>query len=385
MFCFMKKIVYLCTLVLLSLNVMAQIDLNDRNWECVLNDDFSETNRQFNSAFQESLGKWIAYSKCLQSGVTKPYLYNIYQWRNNTFNPSDGTLLLNGFHTGLLHCGAPMYYEIPPEKTCQTSHGPLYYNTGMIESPTIAYRYGYYEIRCKLPVHRGAFPAFWLWDAKCDTEDTYYEEIDIFEYNWDISQQEDLTFLSQPNPYVFATGIYYDDMNCIRPIEGIARNHPRLPDNGPDLSGWHTFSCEWMPDHVIWYCDGNVVNECYDIPNIPRRNLTLIANYAIDWNCSIGNDNMWMGSDNMVIDYINVYQLKWDCDTDEAITRQSDLDNFDFSVKKSINITASHEEVVVNDTDKTTFRATDSVIISGPFHTENGCEFTVLTQICPCE
>ena len=33
MFYFMKKIVYLCTLVLLCFNVMAQIDLNDRNWD----------------------------------------------------------------------------------------------------------------------------------------------------------------------------------------------------------------------------------------------------------------------------------------------------------------------------------------------------------------
>ncbi|MBR4155708.1 MAG: hypothetical protein IKU01_03265 [Bacteroidales bacterium] len=38
-----------------------------------------------------------------------------------------------------------------------------------------------FGIRCKLLVHQGAFPAFWLWDSKTGE---YYEEIDIFEYTW---------------------------------------------------------------------------------------------------------------------------------------------------------------------------------------------------------
>ena len=37
----MKKFLYLCGMMLLSLNMMAQIDLNDKNWDTVFIEDFS--------------------------------------------------------------------------------------------------------------------------------------------------------------------------------------------------------------------------------------------------------------------------------------------------------------------------------------------------------
>lgn len=85
----------------------------------------------------------------------------------------------------------------------------------------------------------------------------------------------------------------------------------------------------------------------------------------------------------MVIDYINVYQLNWDCSTEEIIARQSDLNNFNYAVKKSIEISSSIEPVFVQNIDKLTFRATDSFEITGPFQTEVGSEFTVIIQDCP--
>ena len=39
----MKKFIYLCGMMLLSLNIMAQIDLNDRNWDTVLIENFDES------------------------------------------------------------------------------------------------------------------------------------------------------------------------------------------------------------------------------------------------------------------------------------------------------------------------------------------------------
>jgi hypothetical protein len=59
------------------------------------------------------------------------------------------------------------------------------------------------------------------------------------------------------------------------------------------------------------------------------------------------------------------------------------LAEFDFKVKKSVAITSSVEEVEVEDTDRITFRVTDSFEITGPFQVENGAEFTVIRQDCP--
>lgn len=254
------------------------------------------------------------------------------------------------------------------------------------------YRYGYFEIRCKLPIHQGAFPAFWLWDAdSVSPTNQYYEEIDILEFSWQF--EDTLAWHSSPflhgagYPYSYSTGMFYNgtSIHC-DPNSMLSRKMPVLSDS---VSNWHTYACEWMPEHVIWYCDGKKVNEFYDQNRIPRHGLALKTNYSIDKYALGGNAHegnpVWRGSDSMVIDHIKVFQLKWDCDTDAVITSQSDMDGFQFKVKKSIAITSTIEPVRIRPVDKVTFRATDSFEITGPFQVDAGGEMTVIMQTCPDE
>lgn len=406
----MKKFLYLCVTLLLSTNLMAQIDPYDRNWDTIVSDDFNETNRQFDSSFQEPLGKWLAFVPSLwPSGVTKDDTHQIYQWNHCIFDGANSVLRLNSQfirETPIL-C-IDQSYDIPPkiyslQYHCDSNHNQLYYYSGMIESPpqdTTAktknlppprFRYGFFEIRCRLPIHEGAFPAFWLWDADpTDPTDTYYEEIDIFEFSW---RFEDTIPSHNPhphgagNPYCFTTGVYYkhnDTSNTNLYYCSVARNYPMIGDS---LSHWHTYTCEWMPEYIKWYCDGNIVNEYHNPDSIPSHHLALKANYAIDHYALQQQDEdwrpVWRGSDNMVIDYINVYQLKWDCDMDETITCQQELDSFDYAVKRSIDISSSSGNVIVRNTDKVTFRVSDSFEITGPFQADSGGEMTVIVQQCP--
>ena len=86
----------------------------------------------------------------------------------------------------------------------------------------------------------------------------------------------------------------------------------------------------------------------------------------------------------MVIDYIKAFSLKWDCDTDEVITCQNDLDQFEYAVKKSITIAPSSTDVTVGNNDKVTFRITDFIKATGTFEVQQGGEFTVIIQEeCP--
>ena len=62
------------------------------------------------------------------------------------------------------------------------------------------FRYGYFEIRCQIPVHEGSKTAFWLWDAQTDE---YYEEIDVFEFSWGF---EDNDHNSYGNPHPHGAG-----------------------------------------------------------------------------------------------------------------------------------------------------------------------------------
>ena len=152
---------------------------------------------------------------------------------------------------------------------------------------------------------------------------------------------------------------------------------------------FHIYSCEWMPDHVYWYFDGQLINSYTNLAHIPHHPLILKTNYAIDNYAGHKVNGVWvpewLGSDIMTIDYIKVYQLIWDCDTDETITCQLDLDDFVYKVKKSISVTSTVDEPVVSNTDYVTFRVTDSFEITGDFEVQQGGEFTVIQQDCPTE
>ena len=378
----MKKFIYLCGMMLLSLNMMAQIDWNDRNWDWnnAFRDDFvSYRSWDTNSWISIPDNRWRAFLNKVTHGHEK----QVYQFNHCIFDTISGEMRLFAEYdtTGLIENQS---YPLP-----DTMHGiysnydSLFYFSGEMIAMT-RFRYGYFEIRCKLPVHQGAFPAFWLYSSYSGSNNSYYEEIDVFEYSWWI------TSLSGPNPdppgtgskRCFTCGIYFNDEENNPDEHSYGRAYPLLPPSSSDLDEFHTYSCEWMPDHVIWYFDGTVLNEYFNMDSIPHRSLELIANYAIDKYC-FHNDSTWVGPDEMLIDYINVFQLKWECDSIETITSQNDLDNFEYAVKKSISINSIVDEPVVKYNNKITFRVTDLFEVTGPFEVVEVAEFTVIMQSCP--
>lgn len=404
----MKKFVYLCGLILLSMNVMAQIDPYDQNWQTVVFDDFNQPNRQFDSTFQEPDSLWTAFSHWnYPSGVTLNVANNhqIYQWSNCTIDAPSSNLKLFAKCKSCTPISCDAHYYLPPAifgrtYDCDERLKTLYYYSGMIESYPVydstlevcfigsesendrtswrgRFRYGYFEIKCKLPVHPGAFPSFWLWGGRGNP--SYYETIDIFEYSWEFT---DSGHPNNPAP-LGSSRSYINKIDLEHLPYCLTYNN--IPNNEEDLTGWHTFSCEWLPERVTFYRDGQVTAE--EREHVPSHYLSLKANYAIDRYALINhieeNPPAWFGTDTLFIDYIKVKQLKWDCGTDEVITCQSELDTFDYGVKKSISITSANGNVKVRDTAKMTFRATDSFEIIGPFQTDLGGELTVIIQECP--
>jgi beta-glucanase (GH16 family) len=390
----MKKFLYFCGMILLSMNVMAQIDPYDRNWDTIVYDGFSTPGRFWHHwSFCSNDGVWRAYPGF---GVTNGKELQVYQFDNCHFNDNDNVMeLVSEFDEKdsipTHHYALPswMHNNYPDNDSLFFFSGEIdYYNEQMTDYGR--FKYGYFEIRCKLPIHTGAFPAFWLWYAdSISPNNRYYEEIDIFEFSWSFENFPNGHNNPHPhgagNPHCFTTGIHYSDTtNHLHWKHSKARNFPMIGDS---LNHWHSFACEWLPEHVIWYCDGNIVNEYHNPDNIPQHSLTLKTNYAIDkyalHDHLFGDTLIWKSSDKMIIDYIKVYQLNWDCNTDETIAQQSDLEYFDYGVKKSIDITASIEPVHVGNTDKVTFRATNSFEITGPFQVDYGGEMTAIMQSCP--
>ena len=404
----MKKFIYLCCMMLLSANMMAQIDLNDPNWDTVLMECFDESASFWQWDTENFLNtgnySWKGY---IGSTLAPNGEHEVYQFDNCRINTNDGTMHLVAYYDSTHRIQRNEYYLPKWMWTEYGGHGypysdDLFYFSGAIEYYKKRYvqnederkfLYGYFEIRCKLPKHKGAFPAFWLHSANPNPTDPYYEEIDIFEYSWGLGDPHGYQWAySNPNPtyagdpYLITTGIYHNlhGQYTYPDADAYARNYPRLPQGygHHDISGWHTYSCEWMPDHVCWYLDGQLVNSYHDIAHIPQHPMRLKTNYAINGYYGYGGD-IWKGPDKMIIDYIKVCQLKWDCNTDETITCQSDLDGFDYAVKKTVSIVSTINQPIVSSGDKATFRVADSFEITGPFEVQSGGEFTVILQECP--
>lgn len=105
--------------------------------------------------------------------------------------------------------------------------------------------YGYFEVEAKLPIGRGTWPAFWLFNHI----DERRPEIDIMEaYTGGIEPWGFLADDGQPHPQAYAPTVWLD--------EGIRAGTLQY-DTRKDLSvGFHKYAVKWEPGKQTFYFDG---------------------------------------------------------------------------------------------------------------------------------
>lgn len=388
----MKKFVYLFGMILLNLNMMAQIDLGNGIWELVVIENFDTPARTWiTNSFLSSDDFWRAYPG---HGVTNKDYPMIYQFTQCHFNDTDEVMeLVSEYHSQITNND---YYL--PQWMWLSQGGPgypnnenLFFFTGSIDyvnynhyTHTIdKFLYGYFEIRCKLPIHNGSWPAFWLFGNGPDT----YEEIDILEYTshsgCDGDPLRGYSFGIWHNP----NGTNYVEDGTNDGAHKFFEDFHHILTTDPDLRQYHTYGCEWMPDYVRWYCDGNIVAEYNDIRHIPQYPKTLKINYDLK-DYALDNTNHpdgWSGSDVMTIDYVKVYKLKTDCETDEYITTGTQFANYDRKMKHSITIGSLNGSVIVPSNTDVSMRANDFIQIDGEFEIPVGSQMTLSVHECPLQ
>lgn len=148
----------------------------------------------------------------------------------------------------------------------------------------------------------------------------------------------------------------------------------------------YTYGCEWMPDHVIFYRDGIITHEFYDEEHTPKYPKYIKTGYAIDDNAVKKiNDSLyfpeWFGQDTITINYIKVYQLDTDCETDEYVQNAQQLNQIN-SMKRSITISNPNGMTLPSTTNKT-LRASDYILINEPFEAASGAQLTLMVHDCP--
>lgn len=166
------------------------------------------------------------------------------------------------------HGGEPQIYT-NRDKNARVENGSLviechrelynnhHYTSGYVDLRK-DYLYGFFEIRCKQPLGKGLWPAFWFSSAT-STDDGWPPEIDVFETNG-----KDATFTSG--------GIHVKE-------NGKSTKTFEFRDYQQSIDEWHTYAIDWNPDIINWYVDDQLIGSTtLHIPQILRR---LVLNLAL--------------------------------------------------------------------------------------------------------
>lgn len=258
------------------------------------------------------------------------------------------------------------------------------------------FKYGYFEIRCKLPQYddtlkgHGMSAAFWMWPLDGMESPVTWSEIDIMEID------------ARDNKYTF--NAHYSDTLYYREVNGkqeafwtfYEQDRPGADANfKPFLfDDFHKFACEWNPKLISFYVDDSLVYSTsmayYDSA---RYQFYLFSEQLIPMHLWIGPaidaGNFWLNNFmedttllpySLDIDYVKVYKLDFDCNSDYETTSTDSYSTYDHKVKNSI--TLKHK---VPDASVYSFRAVDGVYLEDGFEVPIGSSVFLLDSGCPCE
>lgn len=181
----------------------------------------------------------------------------------------------------------------------ETVSGYSYTSARMRTAGLAEWRYGRFEMRARLPVGQGLWPAFWMLPA----DEAYggwaaSGEIDIMEY-----------IGSKPEE-VFGT-LHY---GAPWPNNAFSGNEYELPA-GTFHDDFHVFAIEWQPGEIRWYVDGvhfATQTEWFSTggpyPAPFDQDFHLLLNLAVGGNLPGSPDATTEFPQELVVDYVRVYQ-----------------------------------------------------------------------------
>ena len=230
------------------------------------------------------------------------------------------------------------------------------YTSGMIFSKR-KFKYGRYEIRCKLPEGKGLWPAFWLFGGYPD------EEIDVFEYkgenlnkiHWDVHYEDD----AGVGGWVTADGNFSD--------------------------GFNKLDITWAPDAIFWGLNWNDYSVWFGNLNYKE---SIIANLGIanDSPCAFspGPDNTTSFPASFEIDYIRVYARLYCDEYVNICSYEQTLSDPNVITGFQVNIGGSGcDGGVLEENQYLDLFATNSINLLPGFSVVNGASFTANIVDCP--
>jgi beta-glucanase (GH16 family) len=153
-----------------------------------------------------------------------------------------GNLLLKAYekdgeyHTSQLQTGSN-FMDRPGD---QYGSSKFTWPIARLEKPKFLHKYGYYEIRCKLPTQEGWWVAFWLQSP------TIGATLDPLESGVEIDIMENFT-----RDGIISHNIHWNGYG--KNHEGAGSGPVRIKESETD---YHTFGMHWSPLGYVFYVDG---------------------------------------------------------------------------------------------------------------------------------
>lgn len=262
------------------------IECSEDDYKLVFYDEFDGESLDTN--------KWYTYYPYGKNGSDSCEYCRTHGDRERQVYKDSNVVLNNGILSLILKKEKAKWYDAQREHT-----------SGMIQTKQ-KFKYGKFEIRCKIPKGNYFWPAFWLWGG---------DECDVFEFCGD-------------NTYKFNSNLHMDYKSKHYQVP---KPHYLEIDYSTDF---HTFSVEWERLYTSWYVDGQLVRkipylktivgnsvDCGDRLNIqtvvanriiPDAYMSVIANFAMSRDIGYckneASDNQPIFPASFDIDYIRVYQ-----------------------------------------------------------------------------
>ena len=149
------------------------------------------------------------------------------------------------------------------------------------------FQYGRVEIRAKMPVGQGFWPALWMLPTNGATSG-WLPEIDIYE-----SINRETRYFGN---YHFPTE---SGQSKLGPVP--------VPT---DVTGWHVYGLEWTPDRLSWTLDGDVVISTTNVAATRGHRMFLLITFALGGAWPGPPDATTPFPAEMQIDYVRVMQLR---------------------------------------------------------------------------
>lgn len=187
--------------------------------------------------------------------------------------------------------------------------GNKHFTSGRLDTKDkLAITYGRFEIRGKLPVGQGLWPAYWLYPQNRDWQMEYVmseavangRETSIPELRPWYTEIDIMEFLGHEPNIVYGTFHYYSFQGVKKSSSVTYRGKVSYGDD------FHIYALEWEADAIRWYLDGELIHTAKEgVPHTPHF---IILNTAIGGSWPGNPDSTTVFPQFHDIDYVRVYQ-----------------------------------------------------------------------------